>query len=165
MFEATIEDHVLELEKKNETYAVNGHVVPAKVNKLAERLYEIIYNDRNYRVLIHDVNPDESTVTLTVNGKKTTVKLRSRLARLLEEMGLGDALVVKIDSVKAPMPGLVRGIKVKVGDTVSTGDPLLILEAMKMENVIKSPGDGTISAISVEEGASVEKNEVMLRFS
>ncbi|MFK7968911.1 MAG: acetyl-CoA carboxylase biotin carboxyl carrier protein subunit [Bacteroidia bacterium] len=165
MFEAILDDTTLELEKKNGGFMMNGEDVPAVVNKLGERLWEVRYQDKNYRVLIHDINPEESTVTLGLNGKKTTVKLRSRLTRLLEEMGLGDALIAKIDSVKAPMPGLVRAINVKSGDSVSKGDPLFILEAMKMENVIKSPGDGSIASIHVEEGATVEKNEIMLKFN
>jgi len=62
------------------------------------------------------------------------------------------------------MPGLILGISVTIGDTVSKGDTLLILEAMKMENSIKSPTDGVIKNIAVKKGETVEKNQVILNF-
>lgn len=164
MFEVIIGDHHLELDEKNGQFTSKDQPVDAAVTKLSDGLFEVRYQNRNYRVLVHDINHEENTVTLSLNGKKAKVELRSRLARLLDAMGLGDALVPKIDSVKAPMPGLVRSIRVKPGDEVVKGDPLFILEAMKMENIIKAPGEGTITSIEVNEGETVDKNQVLLRF-
>jgi len=62
------------------------------------------------------------------------------------------------------MPGLIIDLKIKAGDTVKSGDQLLILEAMKMENIIKSPGDGIVKFIKVKKGDSVEKGQVLLEF-
>ena len=72
----------------------------------------------------------------------------------------GSAQVVK--DIKAPMPGLVLQISVGPGDTVEKGDPLLILEAMKMENVLKAPGSGTVKKVSVNQGQAVEKNQLLI---
>ena len=55
-------------------------------------------------------------------------------------------------------------MKVKPGDAVKQGDPLFILEAMKMENIIKSPGEGTVKAVKAKKGDSVEKNQVLIEF-
>ncbi|HKK78307.1 MAG TPA: biotin/lipoyl-containing protein, partial [Phaeodactylibacter sp.] len=60
------------------------------------------------------------------------------------------------------MPGMVLEVSVKAGEEVSEGTPLLILEAMKMENVIKSPGDGVIKAINVTKGEAVDKNYLLV---
>jgi biotin carboxyl carrier protein len=63
------------------------------------------------------------------------------------------------------MPGLVLSILVKEGDEVKKGDNLLVLEAMKMENIIKSPADVTIKFIKIKPSDKVEKNQVLIQFS
>ena len=63
--------------------------------------------------------------------------------------------------LKAPMPGMIIRYEKKVGDTVSAGDAVVILEAMKMENSLQSPADGTIRAINFSEGDSVAKDDVL----
>lgn len=65
-------------------------------------------------------------------------------------------------SVDAPMPGNILDVKVAVGDSVSSGQVLCILEAMKMENEIVSPQDGTISSVNVSKGDSVEAGQVII---
>jgi biotin carboxyl carrier protein len=60
------------------------------------------------------------------------------------------------------MPGLVLDLLVVPGQQVSQGEKILILEAMKMENVIKSPGDGIVKAVFVQKGDSVEKGHLMV---
>ena len=66
--------------------------------------------------------------------------------------------------ITVPMQGTIVKIQVAVGDTVQSGDILLVLEAMKMENVIKSDQDGTIKSIEVQEKETVEKNQVLIEF-
>ncbi|TAK14836.1 MAG: acetyl-CoA carboxylase biotin carboxyl carrier protein subunit [Anaerolineae bacterium] len=65
-------------------------------------------------------------------------------------------------TLKAPMPGLVVKIPVKVGDVVNKGDVLVILESMKMQNELKSPREGTVTVVEVKAGDSVEQKQVML---
>ena len=64
--------------------------------------------------------------------------------------------------VKAPMPGLVVEVPVVVGQTVAKGDKVLILEAMKMENVIKAVGDGVVKAVHASQGQPVEKGQLLI---
>jgi biotin carboxyl carrier protein len=76
-----------------------------------------------------------------------------------------ESLVVnKIFDVKSPMPGLVLEVNVAPGAEVKKGDSLVILEAMKMENVIKSPADGIIKEVFVKPTEAVEKNVVLISF-
>jgi biotin carboxyl carrier protein len=70
----------------------------------------------------------------------------------------------KLKNLKAPMPGLVVKIAAKPGDTIPKGGALLVLEAMKMENIIKSPDDVVVKSILVNQGDAVEKNEVLVNF-
>ena len=86
------------------------------------------------------------------------------MEKLLKDLGMASQLTKKLEVLKAPMPGLIHKISVSAGDTVQKGEPLLILEAMKMENLIKSPGDGTIKEVVAAVGNSVEKNAVLIRF-
>ena len=65
-------------------------------------------------------------------------------------------------SVAAPMPGKILSIKVKEGDSVHSGDVLLVLEAMKMENDIVAPKDGTVVSINTKVGDSVESAQVLI---
>ena len=60
------------------------------------------------------------------------------------------------------MPGTIVDIKVNIGDKVTAGDSLVIIESMKMENEIQSPGEGTIMAIHIAKGDSVSPNETLL---
>jgi biotin carboxyl carrier protein len=110
------------------------------------------------------VNTEEKTVTLLYNANKYTLKITEPLDELLKSMGLENALTPKISEVKAPMPGLVLDILVKPGDSVKKGDKILILEAMKMENAIKSPIDAVISEIHVSQGNAVDKNQSLVVF-
>ena len=64
--------------------------------------------------------------------------------------------------VEAPMPGTILDVKVSVGDSVSSGSVLCILEAMKMENEIVAPQDGTVASINVSKSDSVEAGQVII---
>jgi oxaloacetate decarboxylase alpha subunit/pyruvate carboxylase subunit B len=68
---------------------------------------------------------------------------------------------VEGEPLKAPMPGLIISVEVKVGDTVQEGDPVLVLEAMKMENSIAAPTSGTIKALYFGSGDSVNKDDII----
>jgi biotin carboxyl carrier protein len=83
---------------------------------------------------------------------------------LLLQMGLNNNSTGKVNSIKAPMPGLILEINAQQGDVVSPGDTLLVLEAMKMENVIKASGEGTVKSVRVSKGQSVEKGQVLIEF-
>ena len=79
-------------------------------------------------------------------------------------MGMSAVATGKINNIKAPMPGLIIDLKVKIGDSVKTGDQLLILEAMKMENILKAQGEGIVKNVKVKKGDSVEKGQVLIEF-
>lgn len=72
--------------------------------------------------------------------------------------GAGAAGSIKVD---APMPGKILAVKKHVGDAVKAGDPILVLEAMKMENDIVAPKDGTVASINVSVGDAVESGATL----
>ena len=65
-------------------------------------------------------------------------------------------------AVKAPMPGNILKVNCKVGDSISKGDVLVVLEAMKMENDICAPDDGVVASIEISQGNSVETDAVLV---
>lgn len=126
--------------------------------------YHVIRQNKSYRLELISMQEAEKKIIFKLNGNRYEVGLKDRYDLLLEKLGMADLSAQKINQVKAPMPGLIFDIKVKEGQEVKKGDTLMILEAMKMENILKSPGDGLIKNIKVQKGDSVEKNQVLIHF-
>ena len=101
---------------------------------------------------------------ISVNGRVYSVHISDALDQLINSMGFQRGGSKDISEIRAPMPGLILDIPAAEGTTVQEGDPLLILEAMKMENVIASPRAGVVKKICVTKGAAVEKKELLLEF-
>lgn len=101
---------------------------------------------------------------LKVNNAKYDVAISTPLDVLIDAMGFELGATAQVGQIEAPMPGLILEVSVTEGQEVKEGDTLLILEAMKMENVLTSPRDGTIKAIKVAQGEAVEKKHVLITF-
>lgn len=127
-------------------------------------IYSVIHNHRSHEISISKIDSDTRTISLTIDGIATQVKYASKMDLLLEKMGIDTSASAKLSILKAPMPGLVVDWFVKEGDAVQAGDKLLILEAMKMENAIKSAGEGIIKKIHANKGQAVEKNQLLIDF-
>ncbi|MCW9705829.1 acetyl-CoA carboxylase biotin carboxyl carrier protein subunit [Fodinibius salsisoli] len=111
---------------------------------------------------IDNVEYDQHTVTFTLNGQWCSVDVRNEQDLLLDRLGFKTAAEIGEGELNAPMPGKILEILVKEGDEVALGDPVAILEAMKMENELKAPVSGIISSIAVAENDSLEKNALIL---
>ena len=79
-------------------------------------------------------------------------------------MGLSNLLAAKVSEIKAPMPGMVLKVLVEEGAEIKKGDNLFVLEAMKMENIIKSPADVVVKTIKIKPGDKVEKGQILIQF-
>lgn len=143
---------------------VNGSEFLTNIIRLDERFYHIIKDGKSFNVEILKSDKSTKTVSLKVNGNIYEVHVKDKFDQLMEQMGFGSSKQQKILELKAPMPGLVIDIRVQPGDTIKKGDAIIVLEAMKMENVLKAPGDVTIKSIEVSKGVSVEKNQVLIVF-
>ncbi len=104
------------------------------------------------------------TLLIKVNGRRIQVKAQDRFDQLLSKLGMTELVGKKINQLKSPMPGLILEVLVKDGQQVKAGEPVIILEAMKMENIIKAPIDVTIKNIKASKGRAVEKNELLMEF-
>jgi len=164
MYSVNINQKQFEVTPEKQGYLVNGKFLDWDIKKIEDRIYHIIKDNKSYTLELISVNQEEKSINVKLNNKITTLVIKDRYDLLLEKLGMNMETSTKIKDIKAPMPGLIFDIKVKVGDQVKKGDPVLVLEAMKMENILKSPGDGEVKEIKVKKGASVEKNQVLIQF-
>ncbi len=132
------------------------------IHPISERRFHMIADNRSYDVEVLSLNAAEKTVTLNMNNRQMEVALSDAFDRLLHDLGMDKAVTHKVNSIKAPMPGLVLRLEVEEGTELLPGDKVLVLEAMKMENVIKSPGAGKVKHILVKPGTPVDKNQVLV---
>src|SRR5262249_51720501 len=132
--------------------------------KISDYQYHVLFNNTSYTIDLVKLNSEERSMVVRVNAVKFTLQLKDKYDELLHNLGLDNLVSKKVNDIKAPMPGMVLNILVKEGDSVKKGDALLILEAMKMENILKSPSDGTIKKIAAVKGTAVEKNQLLIQF-
>ncbi|NJL76566.1 MAG: acetyl-CoA carboxylase biotin carboxyl carrier protein subunit [Saprospiraceae bacterium] len=129
---------------------------------LSNERFHVLQYHQSYEAHIFTTQPKQFEVL--INGNSYLVNVLDEQDMLVQRMGLSSSNNQQVKEVKAPMPGLVQSILVQTGQTVSKGDGLLILEAMKMENVLKSPTDGQIKAILVTNASPVEKGQLLVVF-
>lgn len=108
------------------------------------------------------ISAKDKNYKVEIDGERFQVQIKTQLDQILDNMGLNKPKVSKIKSIKAPMPGLVIEINVEEGQTVSENDKILILEAMKMENVIKIPHEAVVKKINIVKGQAVDKGQVLI---
>ncbi|MGC6413921.1 MAG: biotin/lipoyl-containing protein [Bacteroidia bacterium] len=125
----------------------------------------VITENKVYTLYCTYIDKENKTIAFLKNGENIKIELREPLDEILKSMGLEDAMTPKVSDVKAPMPGLVLEVHVKPGDPVKKGDTIVVLEAMKMENSIKSPVEAIVQSVSVEKGQAVDKNAVLVNFN
>ena len=126
---------------------------------LSANSFSLILNGRTYHLTI---TPQLDGYEVTVNNYTHFVQVKDKLEILLEKFGIRGEAPSHTGEIYAPIPGIVSRIFVKSGDSVKTGKNLCILEAMKMENEIKSGMDGVLIGIHVEEGQTVETGLLLM---
>jgi len=164
MYKAIVNEKAHEIVLDKDQITIDGNPFEWDMVEIGKQSFHIIHKDKSYRAEVLSFDREAKSITLRINGNKYTVDVKDKLDLLLERLGMDKLASNEVKDIKAPMPGLVLDILVKEGDEVKKGDQIMILEAMKMENVLKSPGDGTVKTIKVKKGDGVEKNQVMILF-
>ncbi|CAN5188184.1 hypothetical protein BH09BAC5_BH09BAC5_04170 [soil metagenome] len=126
--------------------------------------FSVIKDNRSYEVEIVEADTQEKTMIVKVNGRTYPLSIADKFDELLQNMGMDKVAISKVNDLKAPMPGLVLNIVVKEGDQIKKGDPIIVLEAMKMENILKAVADVTVKKIMVKQGVAVEKGQILVQF-
>ena len=122
------------------------------------RKFNVTVNGQTYEVEVEELDGTQSSEparTISAPAPKPAASASKPAAKpAAAPAGAGDP-------IKAPMPGNILDVRAKAGDKVKSGDPIVILEAMKMENPIPAPRDGTITSITVSKGVTVEAGQVL----
>ncbi|MFK2820126.1 acetyl-CoA carboxylase biotin carboxyl carrier protein subunit [Flavobacteriaceae sp. LMIT009] len=126
--------------------------------------YHILKDSVTFNAELANNNFQKKSYSVKVNGNTYDVAISDELDKLINEMGFSTGTNKQINTVEAPMPGLILDIAVAVGQEVKEDDTMLILEAMKMENVIVSHRDGIIKSINVAKNEAVEKKQLLIEF-
>jgi len=164
MYKASVSKKSFEIVNQNHQLFIDGTPLDWDIVEVSNGYFHILINRKSYRAEVVKADPATKSFALKINGKVYSVTLKDKFDLLLEKMGMNNGSSGKANHVKAPMPGLIIDLRVKEGDTVMPGDALLILEAMKMENMIKASAQSIVKSVKVKKGDSVKKNQVLIEF-
>ncbi len=164
MFKVIAQNKSYSVEKTDDVLHVNGKPIHWDLKWISNRKVHLIHENKSIEAELLEVDKETKSVQIRIGNKVSTLQLKDNSDLMLEKLGMNIAASTGIKDIKAPMPGLILDLKVKVGDEVKKGDVVLILEAMKMENIIKAAGDGIVKSVKVNLKDSVEKNQVLIQF-
>lgn len=132
---------------------------------LSDTQFHVLENGKRHLIEVLEFDLHNRTCLLNVDGEVKRATLIRELDLQIERMGLNAIQETILKSLDAPMPGLVTQVHVQAGDSVEKGTPLVILEAMKMENVITAPHAATIKTVHVQKGQAMEKGGALIEFA
>ncbi|MEZ5069728.1 MAG: acetyl-CoA carboxylase biotin carboxyl carrier protein subunit [Bacteroidales bacterium] len=137
-----------------------GETIDIKLREDPYGFSYIVWKNKKYMVEVIEKNQNRYTIMLNGVWHSFTVEtpISLKRKRFLEQQGEGSSTV----AIEAPMPGKIIDILVEEGSEVKEGEPIVILEAMKMQNEISTQVSGTVLSVSVRKNDSVMKDDVMI---
>jgi biotin carboxyl carrier protein len=156
-------ENQVQVEPRNGKGLLNHEPFHLKMIEDGPMVYRVEWKGQTYQV---QVVPGDDPIhpKIRVNGNTYSLEIVDKFDELLKELGMENLVITQIQDIKSPMPGLVLEVNVEAGQEVKKGDPLLILEAMKMENVIKASADAVVDKVFVKPGEAVEKDLLLISF-
>jgi biotin carboxyl carrier protein len=136
----------------------------AAIRWIDHRFFTLDFEGEEYHGEVVSDLSEAQQLVLKINHRVFHIRKKHALDELIHQLGMDKPKVRKIKSFNAPMPGRIINVLVAVGDDVDAGTPLISLEAMKMENTLKSSGIGKVKTIHVAAGAVVEKGAALFEF-
>lgn len=129
-----------------------------------ETFFTLTFKGKQFHgeILVEDT--ESNFLKLKINHRVIEVRKKGALDELISALGMDVPKVRQLKELQAPMPGRIVNIAVEVGQELNVGDEILSLEAMKMENVLKAEGTGTVKTILAKADQVVEKGAVLIEF-
>ncbi len=163
MLQATVNDKdTFSIKQEDGKFLISDVAVEWDAAWQSNGLISILYNGKSYTAIIESTDRKTKEVILRVNGQQYKISIQEPIDLLLKNMGMDLRSMQKAEPVKAPMPGMVLKVLVTAGQQINKGDALIILEAMKMENILKATAQATVKSIKVGERTAVEKGAVLI---
>ncbi len=163
MHKAIIGGKEFRVESSSKSKTINEKLFDADIIEIRKGKFHILRNNHSYSGEIVEINTEEKMVTVKINHSIYHVTVKDKYDEMLHDLGLDNNNSKQAGDIKAPMPGLVLNVMVEPGQKIQKGDALIVLEAMKMENILKASADGEVKKIHVKKGDKVEKNQIMVK--
>ncbi len=152
----------------NRTWNIDGKEVVGSDGAILQweddTFFNLSYNGLTFTGEILEEATESNLLKLKINHRVFEIRKKGELDELIKELGLDVPKVRKLKELEAPMPGRIVNIAVSIGQELNVGDDILSLEAMKMENVLKAEGVGTVKTINIKNDNVVEKGAVLIEF-
>jgi pyruvate carboxylase subunit B len=164
----TVQDYFVEVGKREykirigdagTNVAIDGFAGTVEIRQIGEHLFSLLIDGKSIKVVAAASGPH---LHFLVNGKSCTARIANARERVFNMLSTHHTQHRAVVEIRAPMPAMVVRVEVKAGDSVKVGQGLVILEAMKMENEIRSHHDGKVKEISVASKQIVEKGQLLL---
>jgi len=156
-----MDDYLIRINEK-EILVNKKEVAELDIVKIGSSNFHLLHTDKAYKIRLLESDYLNKTLKIAVNGTTYDLKIEDGYDQQVKKMGLLAVTSQKVNSIRAPMPGLIIDVMVKEGQEISEGTPLLVLSAMKMENIIVAQGDGTIKSIAIKKEDTVEKGQLII---
>jgi biotin carboxyl carrier protein len=140
-------------------WSMEGTPMESSVQETGAGVYAVNLGGRTFRVIARSA--DDAYIVL-LDGVQCAASVETERTRLIRRYARPEGTVHHRLEIHAPMPALVGRLLVAAGDEVQAGQPLLVLEAMKMENEIKAHRDAKVKEIAVVPGHTVEKGQLLI---
>jgi biotin carboxyl carrier protein len=158
---AHVADHDFSVDVINDTtISINGKFYRVDSRSIdGEQIYSFLMNDHSYEIFVNRI---DNGYDVLVSGERHEVIVEDEYTQRLTKLGgsthgpRGDA------QVKAPMPGLVVAVRAAEGQAVKSGQGLIILEAMKMENELRAPWNGVVKSVKIVAGQTVDQGQLLM---
>jgi len=159
-FQVTIGTETFDIKWTGCGWTINGTPVTVSLTKISDGCYSLILDGKSTAITLYTT--PEGSMRVTTQGQTIDVTVKDDIDLLQERFTQQESRHSATCAIRAPMPGLVLDVRVRAGETVNTGDGLLVLEAMKMENELNAPQDGVIQTVHVTTGDAVARNSLLI---
>ena len=158
-----VNDKEYEVELSADKQAINGTEFKTDIVEIKKGKFHILHEGKSYSAEIISVIKEEKKVIIKINQTEYIVSIKDEYDELLQKLGMDKGVAKHQADIKAPMPGLVLNVLVSEGQQVNKDEAILVLEAMKMENILKTSVAGQVKKVMVKKGDKVEKSQVLVK--